>query len=62
MAKVKVQMTGVGGQVHRFQGTAGFLLDDVQALAEAQEILHVGKRSVAPPAIKVHHIGRAAHA
>ena len=41
LRQVKVQMARRGGQVHRFQRPAGFLLDDVQALAEPQEILHV---------------------
>ena len=35
-------------------------MDDVEALAEAQKILHVLQRAVAPPAVKVHHKGRAA--
>ena len=43
LGQVKVQMAGAGRQIHRFQRTARLLLDHIQALAQAQEVLHVLK-------------------
>ena len=60
LGEVEVEVAGVRGQVHRLQRSAGFLLDDVQALAKPQKVLHVLKCAVSATAVEVHHISRAA--
>ena len=56
-----VEMPGVGGQVHRLERAAAFLMQDVQRLDQAHVVAHLGKGAVAAATVVVHHIGRAAN-
>ena len=44
LRKIQVEVTRLGGQVHRLERAAAFLVNDVQALHEAQVIAHLLRR------------------
>ena len=57
---IHVEMAGIHGQVGGLDRAAAFHVNGVERLRQTGEILHVGKRRGAPPAIQIRRKGRAA--
>ena len=54
-------MARAGGLVHRLQPGAAIMMEDVQAVRQANEVMDIGQGAGAPPAVDIRDKGRAAH-
>ncbi len=53
-------MTARRRQVHRLEAAAAFLVKNIEALHQADEIALLGMRAVAPATVEIHDVGRPA--